>query len=63
MCTGALPENLAVMPSLVVADLSNNQLTGSLENYAITTQVARDDLNSPLRYLSLAGNTFTGACG
>ena len=47
MRAGPLPDSLAVMPSMVVLDLAGNQLTGTLENYAIATQVARDDLNSP----------------
>ena len=57
---GPLPVSMAVMPDMVVANLSSNQLTGSLDPYAIEVQISRGDLNTPLRALSLGGNAFTG---
>lgn len=57
---GTVPVSMAIMPDMVVMNLSSNQLTGSLDPYAIEVQISRADLNTPLRALSLGGNTFSG---
>jgi len=44
----------------VVLDLHNNQLSGSLNDFAFTTVANRQDLHSTLRYFDIGNNSFSG---
>lgn len=48
------------MYNLVVCNLDNNVLTGTLDDFAFQTIANREDLHSRLRYLDLANNSFVG---
>ena len=48
------------MYNLVVCNLDNNVLTGTLDDFAFQTIANREDLHSRLRYLDLGNNSFVG---
>lgn len=57
---GALPASLANVESMVVLDASNNQLGGTLNDFAFQAAANRADLHSALRYFDIANNSFAG---
>ena len=62
MSAGLLPSSIATMYNLVVCNLDNNVLTGTLDDFAFQTIANREDLHSRLRYLDL-GNKLLCRCG
>lgn len=60
MCAGNLPASLALLEDLVVLDVHNNSLSGSLDEFAFETVSNRQDLHSTLRYFDIGNNSFTG---
>lgn len=61
LLSGLLPSSIATVYNLVVCNLDNNVLTGTLDDFAFQTIANREDLHSRLRYLDLANNSFVGA--
>ena len=57
---GELPASLALLPQLVVLDVSRNALTGTLKEFAFATVANRADLYSTLRYFDISNNSFAG---
>lgn len=60
LCAGTLPASLALLAELVVLDVHNNTLSGSLDEFAFETVSNRQDLHSTLRYFDIGNNSFTG---
>ena len=57
---GALPASLANVESMVVLDVGNNQLGGTLNDFAFQAAANRADLHSALRYFGIGNNSFAG---
>ena len=57
---GALPASLANVESLVVMDVSSNQLGGTLNDFAFQAAANRADVHSALRYFGIGNNSFAG---
>ncbi len=55
-----MPTSLALLPQLVVLDVSMNALSGTLKDFAFATVANRADLYSTLRYFDISNNTFGG---
>ena len=62
ICAGALPASLANVESMVALDVSDNQLGGTLSDFAFQAAANRADLHSALRYFDIANNSFAGTC-
>ena len=60
---GTVPSSLAALQRLVVLDLSGNQLSGDLMEFAFVALDDRDDLNSRLRSFNASHNKLTGVGG
>ena len=46
----------------MVLDVENNQLGGTLSDFAFQAAANRADLHSALRYFDIGNNSFAGAC-
>ena len=46
----------------MVLDVENNQLGGTLSNFAFQAAANRADLHSALRYFDIGNNSFAGEC-
>ena len=46
----------------MVLDASNNQLGGTLNDFAFQAAANRADVHSALRYFAIANNSFAGMC-
>ena len=57
---GVLPASLANVETLVVLDVENNQLGGTLNDFAFEAAANRADLHSALRYFDIGNNSFAG---
>ncbi len=58
-----MPSSLAALQRLVVLDLSSNQLSGDLVEFAFVALDDRDDLNSRMRSFNASHNKLTGGAG
>lgn len=58
-----MPSSLAALQRLVVLDLSSNQLSGDLVEFAFVALDDRDDLNSRMRSFNASHNKLTGGTG
>ena len=46
----------------MVLDVENNQLGGTLSDFAFQAAANRADLHSVLRYFDIGNNSFAGVC-
>ena len=58
-----MPSSLAALQRLVVLDLSSNQLSGDLMEFAFVALDDRDDLNSRMRSFNASHNRLSGEAG
>ena len=58
-----MPSTLAALQRVVVLDLSSNQLSGDLMEFAFVALDDRDDLNSRMRSFNASHNKLTGEVG
>jgi len=56
VCTGVLPAELARLPNLAFLDLSNNQLTGSLQAFGAALTGSNNLLQVNLGHNKLSGD-------
>ena len=57
---GTVPGSLGDLQQLIVLDLSSNQFSGALSDFAIQTSIGDNNLNSVLRFFSAANNSLSG---
>ena len=55
-----MPGSLGDLQQLIVLDLSSNQFSGDLSDFAIQTSIGDNNLNSVLRFFSAANNSLSG---
>ena len=60
LSAGTVPGSLGDLQQLIVLDLSSNQVSGDLCDFAIQTSIGDNNLNSVLRFFSTANNSLSG---
>jgi len=56
-----VPGTLGELQDLILLDLSNNQFSGTLDDFAYQTNAQQNEENSVLRYLNISNNELMGA--
>ena len=57
---GTIPGTLGDLQQLILLDLSSNQFSGTLDDFAYETGSGENDIYSVLRYLNISNNALLG---
>ena len=60
MIAGTIPGTLGDLQQLILLDLSSNQFSGTLDDFADETDSGENDIYSVLRYLNISSNALLG---